>query len=191
MMSSSRTVLGSARGGDAMARNAGFESAFVRICTNWPGVPYASAHASSTDTFTLRRPPSAAAGSLLTTVAVPHSKSFHPAVVRTCVARDAEARRAANARLIEGGAAWTNAERPAVSRRAAAPCAAGATARVARTADIVRRASIVRERRDRKSTRAGKSDVRTTVVDDVDGTAVEIQRMSGTRTARCAHLMHV
>jgi hypothetical protein len=40
-----------------------------------------------------------------------------------------------------------------VSRRAAAPCAAGAAARVARTADIVRRASIVRERRATGSAR--------------------------------------
>jgi hypothetical protein len=55
-------------GADAIARNAGLPSSDVRI---------------STEITMDRSPPLGVAASLETIDAVPHSKSFHPAVVRT------------------------------------------------------------------------------------------------------------
>ena len=70
-----------------MARNAGLPSSARRIWTNWPGVTYPRASSASTRIWMLRRPPSFAAGSLLTILATPHSKSFQPAVVSTWLRR--------------------------------------------------------------------------------------------------------
>jgi hypothetical protein len=70
-------------GADAIARNAGLPSSDVRIWTNCPGVTYPSATLASTEITMDRSPPLGVAASLETIDAVPHSKSFHPAVVRT------------------------------------------------------------------------------------------------------------
>mmetsp|Transcript_16262 Transcript_16262/g.39696 ORF Transcript_16262/g.39696 Transcript_16262/m.39696 type:complete len:203 (+) Transcript_16262:305-913(+) len=72
-----------ASGAEATAMNAALPSTAVRICTNMPGVAYPLAMDASTCRTMECRPPSAQAGALDTTLALPHSKSFHPALVST------------------------------------------------------------------------------------------------------------